>query len=165
MSDILTKVEGMLKEAEFFLVSVRELNQRLRMEIPEINLSDDELADILRGDERFRLFSSSLDSLDEHYSAASLMLLEEHGITVGPRVMLRNRVPTKREVINLLLEKANQTFETLIQAWDMRPPDDEHTEDKLLEALAKAQRLQRQLSELAERDISVKEREDKSYKD
>ena len=157
MSDILTKVEVMLKEAQFFLVSVKELNQRLRREIPDIILSDDELADILRGDERFRLFANGLDSLDEHYSSASLMLLEEHGITVGPRVMLKNRVPTKIEVINFLHEKANQTFDTLKKAWDMRPPDDEHIEDQLLEALAKAQRLQRQLAELAGKEFPVKE--------
>ena len=66
--------------------------------------------------------------------------------------MLRDRVPTREEVIEFLVNKVDQTLDTLKQAWDIRPKDDEATEDQLLEALAKAQKLQRDLRGILSRE-------------
>jgi len=160
MSDLLNRAALLLEEADFFLVPVHELNNLLKYDEPGTIVSDGHLANILRGDERFRVFSSDIEMGKGHYSEESLSLLHEHGISVGPRVMLASRVPTKHEVLGFLLEKANQTFETLKQAWDIRPDDDELTEDKLLDALAKAQRLQRQLKGLVNDDLQQQEHEE-----
>jgi len=159
MSEFLNKAEEILQNAEFFLVPVTVLNRELKKNFPEKVLSDEQLTEILRHDERFRIFSSSLEKEKINYTPASFFLLEENGITIGPRVMLKSRTPTKKEVIDFLLDKANQTFETLKKAWEMRPPNDEYTEDQLLEALAKAQRLQRQLSKLTQGDLKEVEKE------
>ena len=44
-----------------------------------------------------------------------------------------------------LMRRADRTFEALKKAWEARLPGDEEAEDRLLEALAKTQRLQRDL--------------------
>jgi hypothetical protein len=66
--------------------------------------------------------------------------------------MLKERIPSRKEVVSFLLKKADTTFDTLKKAWDVRSPDDETMEDQLLQALAKTQRLQRELRAILERE-------------
>ena len=71
--------------------------------------------------------------------------MEKAGFYQGPWVVLRDRIPTCRDVAEGLIEKVNRTFETLKNAWEIRPRDDEVIEDQLLFALAKTQQLRNEL--------------------
>ena len=71
--------------------------------------------------------------------------MEEAGFYQGPWVVLTDRIPTRQDVVNNLIEKADRTFETLKNAWEIRPRDNDVVEDQLLLALAKTQQLQHEL--------------------
>ena len=146
MADILERIVKLLEGAESFIVPVKLLLRMLKEDSPSLHMSMEQLTDTLKKDGRFRLFpeqkSDAFDNIELTISEAEQ---EKLGFYRGPRVMLKDRVPTREEVVTFLLKKVDQTFETLKQAWDIRPKEDEATEDQLLEALAKAQKLQREL--------------------
>ena len=157
MTDVLDRVETLLASQESFIVSVKWVCERLREEMPETSVRMDRLVEALGGDGRFKLFGESAFRLPESLTPfASEEELEAMGIYRGPRVMLKGRIPTQKELSATLMRKADRTFEALKKAWETRLPGDEEAEDRLLEALAKAQRLQRDLrtvfSDAEERD-------------
>jgi hypothetical protein len=146
MADILEKVVIFLEEAESFIVPVKLVWKMLGEEYPGAEISIEKLTEKLKQDKRFKLFDGPENFMKNKMGP---MIpegeMEKLGFYRGPRVMLKGRIPTRKEVITFLLKKADQTFETLKKAWEIRPDGDETTEDQLLEALAKAQRLQRDL--------------------
>lgn len=146
MADILEKVVIFLEEAESFIVPVKLVWKMLGEEFPGTDMSIEQLTEKLKKDKRFKLFDGPENFMKKKMGP---MIpegeMEKLGFYRGPRVMLNGRIPTRKEVITFLLKKADQTFETLKKAWEIRPDGDETTEDQLLEALAKAQRLQREL--------------------
>ena len=100
----------------------------------------------LRTDGRFLLFDTRESGLAEELKPLmSEEEMEAAGFYTGPRIMLKSRISSRKEVVRFLLKKADQTFRTLQKAWDVRPEGDEVVEDQFLEALSKAQRLQREL--------------------
>ena len=149
MVKILERVVTLLEKTESFVVPVRWICKVLGEEFKGMEMTVEELAEKLGRDERFRVFDGSeivlSDSLKPLVSEDEM---EASGFYPGPRVMLKSRIPSREEVVAFLLKKADQTFETLRKAWEIRPQGDEATEDQLLEALAKAQRLQRELKEI-----------------
>lgn len=144
MADILKKVIVLLEEADSFIVPIKWVWKKLDAETPSFGITAEQLEVKIKQDRRFKLFDEyKIDSVSKW--SLSEEEQERLGYYRGPRVMLRDRVPTREEVIEFLVKKVDQTFDTLKQAWDIRPKDDEATEDQLLEALAKAQKLQRDL--------------------
>ena len=144
MDDIMKKVVLLLEEAESFIVPIKWVWKKLDEETPSLDVTTEQLVEKLKKDSRFKLFDEyKIDSVGKW--SLSEEEQEKLGYYRGPRVMLRDRVPSREEVIEFLVKKVDQTFDTLKQAWDIRPKDDERTEDQLLEALAKAQKLQRDL--------------------
>lgn len=149
MIDILERVVLLLEGTESFIVPVYWVWKRLGEDLPGLKMTIEELIEELRKDERFKLFEGQeFDLADELRSFVSDQDMDAIGSYRGPRIMLKSRIPSRKEVISLLTEKVNQTFEALKKAWDVRPPGDENVEDQLLEALAKAQRLQRELQKV-----------------
>lgn len=146
MTNILERVADILEDAESFIVPVKWIWNELEKESSPTEMTVEDLTERLKKDERFRIFADQKTNFN-HPSDWALSIEEQErlGFFRGPRVMLRDRVPTRKEVIAFLLKKVDQTFDTLKQAWDIRPKEDEVTEDQLLEALAKAQKLQREL--------------------
>jgi len=146
LSDVLKKAVIELEEAETFILPVKLVWRKLIRSCPRNSVTHEQFIEALRNDERFKLFDGPDQFLKGYQKAAmSEHEMEKLGFFRGPRVMLKGRIPTRREVVAFLLRKADQMFETLKKAWDIRPEGDENTEDQLLEALAKAQRLQREL--------------------
>lgn len=141
------RVAILLKDADFFMMPVLWLKKKLIQDDPEIQINMKELVNIIESDEKFRLFESPniylTDNMKEFVSEDELGKM---GFCKGPRAMLHERVPSKKELIEFLLNKADQTYETLKKAWDIRPDNDMLIEDQLLKALAKSQKLQRELN-------------------
>jgi len=146
MVNILDRVAVLLQEADSFIVPVKWINTILKSEYPQISLTVEQLTEKLRQDKRFRIFEGpKIGTKNTTKSTLSKGDMETLGFYEGPRVMLGSRIPTRREIVKFLLQKADQTFEILKKAWEIRPHGDTKVEDQLLEALAKSQRLQREL--------------------
>ena len=146
MDDLLEKVVFILEEAESFIVPVKWVCGMLEKESSTLDFTVEGLTKKLMKDNRFRLFTEQrLSGMKEIKWALSEEEQEKLGFYRGPRVMLKDRIPTRKEMVTFLLNKVDQTYDTLKQAWDIRPKEDEDAEDQLLEALAKAQKLQREL--------------------
>ena len=155
MIKFLDRIAVVLREAESFIVPVKWVWKMMEKEDSAMDVTVEQLTDQLRKDKRFRIFDEQKVGVDDNGSPLiSEKAMETLDFYRGPRVMLRDRIPTRKEVVSFLLKKADQTFETLKKAWEIRPQGDETMEDQLLEALAKAQKLQREL-----RTVLTKEEE------
>ena len=106
---------------------------------------------MLEGDPRFEFlpFHQSLtedledpapidDSPDERK-------MEELGFFSGDRVKLRSVKLSPQLLGTIIRSKVDRTMNALTKAWDTRPEGDRETEDRLLEILAKTQKLQREV--------------------
>jgi hypothetical protein len=149
---ILDRIEIFLQDAESFIVPVEWIWKMLQDECRETELAMEHLIEKMKHDERFRVFDGKnfrvANGQKEIFPDEDK---EEDGFIMRPRVMLKNRIPSRKEVLAFLLKKADQTFNALKQTWDIRPQGEEETEDQLLQALAKAQKLQRELRSVLSR--------------
>lgn len=150
MPNLMQRIFSLLEEEEDFIVPIRKLYLELESSILSEGWTEDTFTEILKSDDRLRVFeaperSDFDDGMDREGELESL------GFFRGPRVMLKDRMPTREDVLSILVKKADKTFTTLKKAWEVRPDGDEETEDQLLEALAKAQRLKRELQMLLDR--------------
>jgi hypothetical protein len=134
-----------LETAGGFMIPVRSLWEQIRNDLSSEKITCEEFIDMLRQDTRFCVFDTDQKVMDDLAQWMSIEEMEEQGYYNGPRVMLKRKVPDQENVAVMLIEKADQTFQSLKQAWELRPEHDQVTEDRLLKALAKAQRLQREL--------------------
>jgi len=144
------KITELLTNADFFMVPVEWIHNTLSKD-PELSdkLSTDIILEIIKEEKKFKIFESPNAELSSDIKAMlSHDEIKHMGFNDGPRVMLTDRIPTNTELIEFLLNKANQTFKTLKKAWDIRPENNQQIEDQLLKALAKSQKLQRELREV-----------------
>ncbi|MBN1782006.1 hypothetical protein JW948_12815 [bacterium] len=142
---LLGNIVSYLELASGFMVPVATLWKQFEGDLSIGGVGYDAFIEMLHQDSRFCVFDTDETVMAELADWVSPKEMEEMGYFKGPRVMLKKRVPDQDDVADMLIEKANQTFESLKQAWALRPEDDQATEDRLLKALAKAQRLQREL--------------------
>jgi len=149
---LMTQVATYLELASGFMVPAMTLWKHLMDDPVMENISYESFVNMLRNDARFRVFDTDEKVMTELADWVSKKEMEELGYYEGPRVMLKKRVPNEEDVVDMLIDKADQTFESLMQAWALRPENDPATEDRLLKALAKAQRLQRELRALFNRE-------------
>jgi len=96
---------------------------------------------MLHEDDRFEVFQNDED--EELADAADQ--LDQIGFYEGPRVMLKSRRPSRKELGDLLIKKTVMIYESLKKAWDMRDDNNEEETDQLLRALASTQKLLRAL--------------------
>ena len=141
--DLLNYTKKVLDEEKDFIVPIKKVWLKLSLLGKADQLSFEEFSHILHQDERFEVFDES-DSGADDILAENKDDLEELGYYFGPRVMLKSRRPSRKEIGNILINKTEQIFDNLKKAWDMRPEDEEE-EDQLLRALASTQKLLRTL--------------------
>lgn len=144
MDDVwLDRILRLIVEHDSFIVPVRWLLRQLG---PLAPMSETELIRFFEDDDRFQVFTGlDFDGDDGPIAQFSLSEQEAMGIFQGPKVMLKDRMPSRQQIVDFLINKADQTYHALLRAWEIRPPEDGQVEDQLLGALAKAQRLQREL--------------------
>ena len=139
----LEKILRLILEQDNFIVPVRWLLRQLG---PAVPFGEGELVRFFETDDRFQVFTGlDFDGDEGPISQFSLSEQEAMGLFQGPKVMLKNRMPSRDQIMDFLINKADQTYEALLRAWETRPPEDGRVEDQLLDALAKAQRLKREL--------------------
>lgn len=67
----------------------------------------------------------------------------------GPHVKLAARKVTTDAVLGILAHNVEQLNQALLRAWENRPPGDDRAEAMLVEAMAKAERLRREIGEVS----------------
>ncbi|MCK5146092.1 hypothetical protein KAR48_05010 [bacterium] len=141
----LEKILRLVIKQDNFIVPVRWILRKLG---PEVPLSENELTSFFESDNRFQVYTGlDVDEDDGPISQFSISEQEGMGIYQGPKVMLKDRLPDRGQIVSFLINKADQTYDALLRAWDIRPEKNVTVEDQLLEALARAQKLKRELRE------------------
>ncbi len=65
--------------------------------------------------------------------------------SVKPVVKLRRIQLSASRITSIMAKKVEETISLLMKAWELRPADDDRTEDQLLHILLQAQKLQQEL--------------------
>lgn len=139
------KILELLSGQDNFVVPVRWVLRQLG---PQAPMGEAVLTRFFELDARFQILNGlDIEAEGGPITQFSLAEQESMGIYQGPKVMLRDRVPSKEEIMAFLINKADQTYAALLRAWETRPAKDGRAEDQLLNALAKAQKLKRELRE------------------
>jgi hypothetical protein len=136
-SQIIDLAEQLLQEETEFIVPVKKIWLRLSLMGKLDDVAFESFSLMLRGDERFEIFDDNENELHE----AQIDSLEEIGFFMGPRVMLKSRKPSRKEMGILLIKKTSLIYENLKNAWEQRDKNNEEEEDQLLYALASTQKL------------------------
>lgn len=151
---ICNAVEDILKYHKDVIVSLHELYDILIRDYFYYELEEKELATIIINDPRFEYFD--MPDYFEGFNDSQKEIFEEQKINLpdiefysGPRVKLANKEISLDKIIEILNRKVDNMMEILISLWDNRPLNDECTEDQLLQILAKAQKMQREIKNLS----------------
>lgn len=108
---------------------------------------------MLEADPRFEFMSSPQEIFGEGEEIQPTEQKEEDaemerlGFYSGDRIKLKRIELTPQLIGGVIRRKVDRTMEALTEAWDLRPKEDQETEDQLLEILARTQRLQREVKE------------------
>jgi len=140
---LMNLTEDLLSQEQDFIIPIKKVWLKLSLLGEAEKLSFEEFSQMLYQDERFEIFDETDIETNELFGS-NKKDLEELGYYFGPRVMLKSRRPSRKEIGYILIQKTEQIFENLKKAWDLRPKDEEE-EDQLLQALASTQKLLRTL--------------------
>ena len=134
---IIDLAEQLLQEETEFIVPVKKIWLRLSLMGKLDDVAFESFSLMLQGDERFEIFDDDENELHE----TQIDRLEEIGFFMGPRVMLKSRKPSRKEMGILLIKKTSLIYKNLKHAWEQRDRTNEEEEDQLIYALASTQKL------------------------
>ncbi|MDZ7318149.1 MAG: hypothetical protein ONB11_03280 [candidate division KSB1 bacterium] len=140
-SQLTNLAEQILMEEADFIVPVKKVWLKLSLMGKLDDLHFENFMIMLQEDDRFEVF----ENLDNQEMAEEVEQLEEIGFYEGPRVMLKSRRPTRKELGEMLIKKTTTIFDSLRKAWELRDQENEYETDQLLRALASTQKLLRAL--------------------
>jgi len=140
-SQITDLAEQLLQNETDFIVPMKRIWLKLSLMGIIDDVAFESFSIMLKEDDRFEVFENDEDELLEE----QINGLEEMGFFMGPRVMLKSRKPSRRELGTLLILKTTVIYEDLKSAWDRRDRSNQDEEDQLLYALASTQKLLRAL--------------------
>ncbi|PIP17766.1 MAG: hypothetical protein COY82_01115 [Parcubacteria group bacterium CG_4_10_14_0_8_um_filter_35_7] len=140
---ILQEVEDILKEEEYFLVPIKKVWLYIQ---EEYDLRLEELAILLSEDGRFRIQNLE-ENNEESWPSEEVPQMEALGYFFGPSVMLKERMPTKEEMAEILHQKTERITEVLKNAYEARIQEEgsDGKKEKLLEITNIAQKLRKEL--------------------
>ncbi len=150
----LNEAERILAADKDVIVAAKKLWMEVSREAKEQSFEAPSLPDftaMLEGDPRFEFLpahSSLQDDLDDPHTESvsdEESEMEQLGFFSGDRVKLRNVELTPQLLGTIIRTKVDRTMDALSKAWDLRPEADQDTEDRLLEILAKTQKLQKEV--------------------
>jgi hypothetical protein len=147
---ICNAVEDILKYHKDIIVSVKEVLLKLKKDYAYIHLSYDELVHVISSDERFEYINIpdrfiGNETISEEIIEQQREIIEAMGFFSGSRVKLKSAKIDLDSIVDILNRKVDLMMNVLISIWDKRPRNDQSLEDHLLDILAKAQRMQREI--------------------
>jgi hypothetical protein len=147
---ICNEVEILLGSHPDVLAPVKEILNVLKKRKDLEDLTYDELVSFLKSDDRFDfiLIPERIEtSEDSPELAQNIEKVENLGFYSGSRVKLKNAHLDVEKVVDILNRKVDLMMEVLVNIWDKRPMGDSGIEDNLLDILARAQKLQREVKD------------------
>ncbi len=138
-------VAEVLAADEEFIVPLKKLWLQAQAAGVAQGVSLEAFAQTLEADGRFE-FYEGIDFGDGDPEERQAM--EELGYFSGPRVRLLAREITASDMAGAIKRCTDRMLEALQEAWELRPQDDEEAETELLEMLAMAQKLQREVNQI-----------------
>jgi hypothetical protein len=141
-------IEGILSAHPDVLAPVKEILNILKKQKEYENLTYDELVNLLKSDDRFEfvLIPERIETdEDSPLIAQNIEKVEDLGFYSGSRVKLKNAKLDVDKIVDILNRKVDMMMEVLVNIWDKRPLDEPSIEDNLLDILARAQKLQREV--------------------
>ena len=150
-------VEDILRYHRDIIVSVKEIYNMLINDYNYVGLVESELSNIILNDPRFEYiempdYFENFNDTEKNIFSEQRLFIEEMGFYSGPRVKLTSIEIEYEKIIEIISRKVDTMMEILIALWDRRPANDNNSEDQLLEILAKAQKMQREIKSLTEND-------------
>jgi hypothetical protein len=110
-------------------------------EIPQV--TPEELSSILRCDQRFYYVEDLKQDWED--SEEETLRLEKTGFFKGPKVILQRRMPSKQELFRSIAQNLEKMMLNLHKAYEIRPKDNEQTEDELIDVMLKVDQLKKEI--------------------
>jgi hypothetical protein len=142
---------------EEFIVPLKRLWLQAQAEGVASGVSLEDFERALGADKRFE-FYEGIDFGDGNLEERQVM--EELGYFSGLRVRVLTREITAADLAGAIKRSTDRMIEALQEAWDLRPEDDEEAEAELLELMAMAQKLQREVDQVMDETAQREEDED-----
>jgi len=169
--NLLSVAEQILENDEDIIVPIKKVWLKIRdehhLEVPPL----EQFTTMMRKDERFEFMPEHEDSdIYEGWAQEEIeedeREMEKLGFFRGARVKLKRIEMTPEKLADILRRKVDNMMDALTKAWETRPEGDTETEDQLLQILASAQKLQREVKEklTPEKMRATKERLEKEAK-
>ncbi len=150
LEEIEQKCLSYLKQVTNPLVSLDSLERYLRENADCEGFSDADLLDFLQKHELFTVLN------DPHAQdqADTLSQLQAAGLSTGPQVILCTRVPTQENITAMMYEQLESMIDALNKAAnEAQAAGDQKAHEKVLEALARAQKLKGMSENLFKKEI------------
>ena len=146
----MARVVEILETDPDFYVPVKKLWLMLQGEGLILDLDLDSFQAQLEADDQFE-FIEGVDHTEGFEDDPDFGVeMEALGFFSGPRVKLVSREMTAEDVFAGLTRSIRQLNEALRGAWETRPEEDPEAEEMLLETLALAEQLEREIQEIIE---------------
>ena len=149
----LDEAERILASEKDVIVAVKKVWMEVSREAKQQGFEVPAFTDfsaMLEGDPRFEFLSrhqSVTEDLEDPLpEEESPVEMEQMGFFSGDRVKLRNVDLTPTRLGSIIRSKVDRTMSALTKAWELRPEGDQEAEDRLLEILARTQKLQKEVS-------------------
>jgi hypothetical protein len=144
--EILDLFEIFLKEEDEFLIPVVKILEMIKEEKRQFDSDLSEVLDLLRGDERFKVYDVSDN--ENTWPDEEDIAMRELGFYKGPRVMLTSRTPSKEEFLQTMKEKMDKSLIALKKAYEVRPEEmSDKEEEEFLKIMKKTKELKEKIDE------------------
>lgn len=129
------------------LAPVENLVRHLRTRAPCPEFTEEQLLEFLRNHELFRVIEPPESDQDSNVTRQ----LTELGVPSGPRVVLATRFPTSAQIAGMIQEQLDAMTDALAKAMaEAKEKGDTETEDRVLDALVRAEKLKKKFRAVCE---------------
>jgi len=142
LQDLLNKAQKILSCHKEFYIPVELLWKEYLNEGEPFSATFEDFIEGLKKDPRFYIVES--DVAQEEFEDT-----DESSFISGPWVGLKERIPSREEIKNLLVKKTENIISALQQAYKVKSPDPE-TEKKLLQIMINAKKIKEKISKIFE---------------
>lgn len=152
-ADPVEQIADFLEKQEDYLWPLRKVMRLLAI----TGISEKVLFKLLKKDKRFYTQDEKpmFDDDDEFTPEERIqeeLAMEELGYFGGPRIMLHSKAPSREQLFRGMAQQLKTMNEALDNAMTARPKDDRGTEEKIKEAKARSQQLEKELAKVFEHD-------------
>lgn len=131
------------------LAPLENLVRHLRSREQCAEFTEAQLLQFLRQHELFKVIEPAPADQDPDVARQ----LAELGVPTGPRVVLVTRIPTSAQIAGMLQEQLEVMTNALAKAMaEAKEKGDTNTEDRVLDALARAEKLKKKIRDVCDED-------------